>query len=453
VSQPQENLGVKLHWAQDQIVFALVRHDQILLQTPRSELYGQAVARCQEGEWEVGLALYEEVISELSQDELLLAQLATWGRCSALQQLQRYQEAWQGLGALFAPGRHWVTPLPMLLNWLQTAIVVAAQAEDSRASGMLLKLWHALSQSQPDWGLQQRFEELLTEAYSALAEQDQEAAVDWLDDLLVGWEGEPAVRRLLVDGLSELLEFEEAVKEAEALAQLEGEYWLERIQDLRQQAVDPYNLARRGDWRGLTALGKVNQLGKSGRNALMGAVVANQLELAEWLLQRNANPNLISSDAWNPLLLAADHDHAEMAALLIRYKAELGATNEFDQTSLHVAAWQNHLETARLLLEAGIEADYCDEDGNTALHLAAGEPVPEMLELLAPLIGVDSRNESSGSTALMVAAESDLVENLELLLRLGADPKAIDNEGRKALDYARTAEARAAAKFLRKLPP
>ena len=448
----QENLGVKLHWGQDRIVFAVVSHDQVLLQTPRLEIYGQAVARCQEGEWESGLSLYEQVLSNLSQDELLLAQLASWGRASALQQLERYPEAWQNLSALFAPGRHWVTPLPILLNWLQSAIVVAAQAEDSRASGMLLKLWHALSQSQPDWGLQQRFEELLAEAYSALAEQDQEAAVDWLDDLLVGWEGEPAVRRLLVDGLSELLEFEEALEEAHALLELEGDYWLERIQDLREQAVDPYNLARRGDWRGLTALGKVNHLGKSGRNALMGAVVANHLELAEWLLQRNANPNLISSDSWNPLLLAADHDHAEMAELLIRYKAHLEATNEYDQTSLHVAAWQNHLDTARLLLEAGIETGYCDEDGNTALHLAAGEPVPEMLELLAPVIGVDTPNESSGSTALMVAAESDLVENLELLLRLGADPKAKDNEGRKALDYARTAEAKAAARFLKKLP-
>ncbi|MBS2040572.1 ankyrin repeat domain-containing protein [bacterium] len=448
----QENLGVKLHWGKDQIAFAVVKHNQTLLQTPQLQAYGQAVHLCQEGDWEGGLSLYEQVLSNLTQDELLLAQLACWGRSSALQQLDRHEESWEGLSTLFGPGRHWVTPLPLLLNWLQTAIVVAAHCQQSQISGMLLKLWHALSQAHPDWGLQQRFEELLTEAYSIQAEQDQEAAVDWLDALLQGWENEPAVRRLLVDGLCDLLEFEEALEEAEALQELEdGEYWAERIQDLREQAVDPYNLARRGDRAGLKALGKVNQLGKSGRNALMGAVVANDLELAEWLLERNANPNLIASDGWTPLLLAADHDFVEMAALLLRWKAELGATNEFDQTGLHVAAWQNHLEMAQFLLERGIEVGYGDEDGNTALHLAAGEPVPEMLKLLAPVIGVNTPNEGTGATALMVAAEADLVENLEVLLGLGADPNLKDSEGRRALDYAKVAEAKEAARFLKKL--
>ncbi|MFN8613605.1 MAG: ankyrin repeat domain-containing protein [Vulcanimicrobiota bacterium] len=448
----QDNLGVKLHWGQDQISFAVAGHNQTLLQTPRLEVYSQAVELCRQGDWEGGLQHYEQVLSSLERDELLLAQLACWGRSSALQQLGRYEEAWQGLSTLFAPGRHWVTPLPLLLNWLQSAVVVAAHSGDSRASGMLLKLWHALSESDPEWGLHLRFEELLGEAYGLLAEHDLEAAVDWLDALLVGWENEPCVRRLLVDGLCDLLEFEEAAEEAQALLELEGEeYWAERIQDLREQALDPYNLARRDDRAGLKALGKVNHLGKSGRNALMGAVVSNNLELAEWLLERNANPNLIASDGWNPLLLAADHDFVEMAALLVAWKAELNATNEFDQTGLHVAAWQNHLDTARFLLEHGIDYAYFDEDGNTALHLAAGEPVPDMLEMLAPIIGVNTPNDSSGATALMVAAEADLVENLELLLRLGANPGLKDHEGRRALDYAKVAEASEATSFLQQL--
>ncbi len=462
MSQEQEPLGIQLHWADKRIHFEFVGHNPILHETPRLETYRQAVDLCGEGEWESGLSLYEEILHSLAPEEFLLAQLACWGRSQALQHLERYEEAWTGLTTLFAPGRDWVVPLPLCLNWLQTATVVAAHCNQGPASAALLNLWFELASDYPDWELKPRLEELVTEAYHAMAGHDLDEAVDWLDEIRLPWEKRgllPFVRLLLVEGLSELLEFEEAVEEAEGAfvwARSQGDEdamaeWKDRLENLRADAIDPYNLARRGDRRGLLRLGKVNQLGRSGRNALMGAAVTNDLELAEWLLERNAHPNLIASDGWNPLLLAADHNHTEMVALLARWKADLGATNDLDQNSLHVAAWQNHLDTARLLLELGIDVNYCDSDGNSPLHLAAGEPVPEMIELLVTVLPVDARNEFTEATPLMVAAESDMVDNLELFVRLGADPAARDMDGKRALDYAKLHEAKAAAKFLRKL--
>ena len=456
--------GAELRWvAPERIEFSLVAYSLPLPETPRLEAYRYAVSLCNEDQWEAGLNVYEEILSTLAPDEFLLAQLACWGRSSALQHMERSAEAWQGLTALFAPGRSWTTPMAVLVNWLQTAVVVAAQVAESQACGALLQLCYRLASSYHQLGLGQRFGELLREAFQALAVHDLDEAVDWLDEIRQDWETEGAVvpeaRLLLVEGLSELLEFEDAIEEAQGVldrAQQLGyqemvDEWSERIQELREEAGDPYNLARRGDRRALSRMGKVNQLGKSGRNALMGAVVANDLELALWLLERNANPNLIASDGWNPLLLAADHNHADMVSLLARWKADLGATNDLDQTSLHVVAWQDYQDTARRLLELGIEVGYCDTAGNTALHLAASEAVPEMIELLAQQLPVDVRNDCTESTPLMVAAESDHVENLELLIRLGADPKARDLAGKTALDYAKAHQAEAAAAFLRKL--
>lgn len=462
MSQEQESSGIQLHWTDECIQFQFVPHDQSLHETPQLETYRQAVDLGGEGEWESALSLYDEILPALEPNEFLLAQLACWGRSQALQHLERYEEAWEGLVTLFAPGRTWVAPLPVVVNWLQTASVVAAHCNQGEAAGHLLHLWFELATGYPEWELGARFEELTREAFHAMAGHDVDEAVDWLDEIRLPWEKLgilPSVRLLLVEGLSDLLEFEDAVEEAEGAfvwARRQGDEegmseWKERIENLRSDALDPYNLARRGDRRGLVRLGRVNQLGRSGRNALMGAAVNNDLELAEWLLERNAHPNLIASDGWNPLLLAADHNHADMVALLARWKADLGATNDLDQTGLHVAAWQNHLETARLLLELGVDVHYCDSDGNSALHLAAGEPVPDMIELLVTVLEVDVRNEFSESTPLMVAAESDRVDNLELLIRLGADPAARDLEGKRALDYAKLHEAKAAAKFLRKL--
>lgn len=462
MSQEQEPFGIQLHWTEERIHFEFVGHDPSLHETPRLETYRQAVDLGNEGDWESSLSLYEEILPALEPDESLLAQLVCWGRCQSLQHLERFEESWAGLTSLFAPGRKWLAPLPVCLNWLQTAVVVAAHCNEGQAGAALLNLWFELAADYPDWELGPRLEEMTAEAFRAMAGHDVDEAVDWLDEIRLPWERRgllPFVRLLLIEGLSDLLEFEEAVEEAEGAfvwARGQGDEdgmaeWKERIENLRADSIDPYNLALRGDRRGLVRLGKVNQLGRSGRNALMGAAVTNDLELAEWLLERNAHPNLIASDGWNPLLLAADHDHADMVALLARWKADLGATNDLDQNSLHVVAWQNHLDTARLLLELGIDVNYCDSDGNSPLHLAAGEAVPEMIELLVTVLSVDVRNEFTEATPLMVAAESDMVDNLELFIRLGADPAARDLEGKRALDYAKLHEAKAAAKFLRKL--
>lgn len=454
--------GVELNWVEPQrLEYRLVKHRQAPSETPRMQAYRRAVALGEEEKHDQALQLYEEVLWGLSSEEVLLGQMACWGRSSALQQLERFEEAWVGLTTLLAPGRSWLAPLVVFLNWLQTAIPLAAQVGHRLEAGALLHLWHEFSVRFPQLGLEQRFGELMVQAFDALAEEDLDEAVDWLDTLRLKWESPerllPAVRDVLVEGWADLFEFEDALEEAEEVVawafrlgddELLAE-WSERVDDLRDQSVDPYYLARRDDRQGLERLGKVNQLGsKSGRNALMGAVVSNNPELVVWLLRRGADPNLIARDGWNPILLAADHNLPEMISLLVEWRANLQATNDLDQNCLHVAAWQDYQEAARLVIELGIEVDYCDNRGNTPLHLAACEEIPEMLELLAGVMPVDVRNDCNECTPLMLAAECNRLENLKVLLRLGADPQLRDVEDKCALDYAREFEATEAVHFL-----
>ena len=453
--------GIEAHWSEPlRIECRLTESCPDLAESPRLEAYRQAVALCDEGEWEQGLSAYEALLGRLHSDDFVLAQLVCWGRSSALQQLERYQEAWEGLATLFAPGRLWQTSLSLFLNWLQTSVGVAAATGQSELTAMLLTLWLSLP---TELELGERFGELLSEAFEALSAEGLEEAVDWLDDARLEWESEGevllVVRQLMVDGLVELLEFEGAIEEslevvfwAERAGYEElAEEWSQQVEQLREQVDDPYNLARRDDREGLELLGKLNLLGPSGRNALMGAAVTGNLELARWLMERRADPNLFSSDGWTPMLLAADHDQADMVELLVQSRGDLGATNDYDQTCLHVAAWQDYQETARRVVDLGVDVDHCDSSGNTALHLAASEPVPDMIEFLATVLAVDVRNDCTESTPLMLAAECGLVENLELLLRLGADPQARDRNGDRALEYARTHEQEEAVAFLRRV--
>lgn len=114
------------------------------------------------------------------------------------------------------------------------------------------------------------------------------------------------------------------------------------------------------------------------------------------------------------------------------------------ETPLHWSAHNDHLEIVEALLEAGadVEADEIGLYGGKPLHWAA-EHAPRIVKLLLDRgARVDSRNKMPGDlegcTPLIMCARqhNDCAECAELLLAAGADPQAVDGEGKNALDRA-----------------
>lgn len=102
-----------------------------------------------------------------------------------------------------------------------------------------------------------------------------------------------------------------------------------------------------------------------------------------------------------------------------------------------------HLRPAiRLLRERGVDLEKADKDGMTPLHWAAftGD-VPAVRAFLAEGANVNARAShaffGACPTVLMLAIQ--WAEILELLLNAGVDPRALDGEGRTALDLAQDA--------------
>jgi len=460
-----KNWTVRADWPSGQTIQIEVQHEEVpWIEGPFAESYAQAAALCDQGQLEEGLQVYQQLLNEVGTTGLP-SQMVRWGLAVALDQLDRREQAWEVLQSIFQPGQQLHTPLPVFINWLKSSVIVAAGLGLNTTVGQLLTLLLHVAARYPQLQLATLFSELLSGSFEALCNQGQsmEWALEWLESCRSQWEPPDAmllpIHSMRVEGLAYLLRFGEAERVAlEVLdwARQQGldlvvEEWSEELEHLRVQKQDPYNLAQVDDRTALERVTKINKLGPSGRNALMGAARTGNLELALWLLQRKADPNLLSEDGWCPVLLAADEGHEPMIRLLVKVGASLDNTNDLDQTGLHLAAWQNHLGVARALLELGVDARHCDCDGNTALHLAATEPVPEMIRLLSGVLGVDVPNENSQGTPLMSAACHGLVENLKLLLELGANPEARDLDGDRALEYALQNGHQEAAEFLSNL--
>lgn len=113
-------------------------------------------------------------------------------------------------------------------------------------------------------------------------------------------------------------------------------------------------------------------------------------------------------------------------------------------TALHLAVFFGHPETARALIAAGadVQARTTNTLDNQPLHAAVASSHPQArltstLLLLDAAAPIDER-QSGGFTPLMSAAQSGDRALAAALLARGADPALRDDEGRSAVDHAKS---------------
>lgn len=165
---------------------------------------------------------------------------------------------------------------------------------------------------------------------------------------------------------------------------------------------------------------------RSGRTALMGAVVHGHMRTAELLVEHEGE--MTDKNGRTALLLAADNNRANIVPLLINKEARI--RDKQGRTPLMWAAHNGHTECVKLLLER--EAGMQDENGWTALMYAAA---CDHIDSISLLLNAEARmQESGGWTALMIAAQNRYSSSVSLL----ADKEAglTNRDGQTALMYA-----------------
>jgi ankyrin repeat protein len=167
----------------------------------------------------------------------------------------------------------------------------------------------------------------------------------------------------------------------------------------------------------LEAGAEIDERNANGGTALMYAVSNNHLEVVSLLLARGADPNARARIGWTPMLVAGAKGRDRAIALLLEAGADPAQADAYGWTPLMRAVSGGYIDAVLILLESGrVDLGAREESGATALHIAAGY---------------------------------GQVEIVRVLLQAGAEPLAVDSEGRTPADVARLQGHAAAEALLR----
>lgn len=140
--------------------------------------------------------------------------------------------------------------------------------------------------------------------------------------------------------------------------------------------------------------------------------------------------NGLSESGYVPLWSAALNSRP-MVRFLLKRGADPEVPNRDGRHASGLCAFRGLAGRLKIFLEAGLSVPVLEE----ALVAACRGGRRRCFELLvqagAPVLQTDY-------TPLMAAAESGALELVGRLMELGADPSAVDDEGKSALDYARS---------------
>ncbi len=211
----------------------------------------------------------------------------------------------------------------------------------------------------------------------------------------------------------------------------------------------------------------VNAPQADGTTALHWAVQANDLEMADLLIQAGAKVSTANVAGAKPLQLAAVNGSSAMIERLIAAGADPSAPlTKSGDTALMLASRTGKVDAVRTLLDRGANVNAHETwGGTTALMWAVSEKHPEVVKLLiehgadvsarsyyvpsasgrgfegsTPVPQKPAGNfeefASGWLTPLMFAAREDGLESARLLVKAGADINAQAADGKDALSLA-----------------
>ncbi|TQW03562.1 ankyrin repeats (3 copies) domain-containing protein [Cordyceps javanica] len=165
------------------------------------------------------------------------------------------------------------------------------------------------------------------------------------------------------------------------------------------------------------------------RTAFSIACEYNHCDVAEYLLERGANPERDNGEElieMTPLHWAAQQGHIEVVNLLQKRLAGVDVKNCDDRTALWLAAKGGYPEIVTILLEhTKTDRNSADDLGRSPLSVAAENGKVAVVEVLLGDASVDPAWEDMGrETPLYLAASNGHKEAVELLAR--AAPHTLD---------------------------
>jgi len=188
----------------------------------------------------------------------------------------------------------------------------------------------------------------------------------------------------------------------------------------------------------LIPLSNLKSSDSTGKTALMAAAAISHVKGIEMLLDGGSDPKWKDKNGRDALSWALDNHRIAREALDVLIPlSDFDTKGSTGKTALMAAASLNHVECIKRLLGRGGDPKVQDKNGRDALNWALGNPdvAQETLDILIPLSNLKAC-DSTGGTSLMAAAAINHAKAIEMLLEGDVDPKAQDDNGRDALNWA-----------------
>eukprot|EP00667_Euglena_gracilis_P000360 EG_transcript_359 len=175
----------------------------------------------------------------------------------------------------------------------------------------------------------------------------------------------------------------------------------------------------------------VDVLDHEGCTPLFRAVKRGNVGFANFLLERQADPNKANFVGATPLHAAIEADSRACFERLLRTGlVNANAQDRIGNTPLHLAIYNNKPKFVQMLLAAGVSVTTANSENSQPMHLVARFASLEAARLLLQHHAEVNVAEISGETPLHAAAKRDFLRTAKYLLEAGASALARDVHAR-----------------------
>jgi len=119
-----------------------------------------------------------------------------------------------------------------------------------------------------------------------------------------------------------------------------------------------------------------------GNNCIMVAMLSGYEDIACYLLEKGANPNICNLNKESPLHIACCLNIPDVCASLLKHGAWIEAEDSVGDTALHWAVRDENVEVCEILLKNGANIDHRNEDDESPRDLLTSECPTILAQLL-----------------------------------------------------------------------
>jgi len=137
----------------------------------------------------------------------------------------------------------------------------------------------------------------------------------------------------------------------------------------------------------------VNDQNNDGRTVLVASILGGYTEMALYLLEKGANPNICNLKRESPLHVACCLNLSDICEALLSNGAWIETEDESGETPLHWAVREENLEVIEILLRNGANPDHQNEDDETPRDMSKLSTSNFLSQLIDSFAGTISFSE------------------------------------------------------------